>query len=391
MRIGAAAVLSLLVACSFDFDYAGLVPADAALADAQAPPDARDPVCVWQSRFLDTCAVVAPTGPLVIDGDAVYNTDSPGFSSGAYGNPATQVHNQSAGEDLLIVSVTTLTVEASGVLRFEGTRPAAIVASGTIDIIGQVDLRDGGAGANSILCAGSTGLDGDNVGLGGGPGGGGGGFQGGGGAGGDSDLNGSPHAGAFGGGMVPVPTTIRGGCPGGKGGDSNGSGGVGGAGGGALLLVSQMSITISGGTINAGGGGGVGATFDTSAGGGGGGSGGLIVFEAPTALLDAMGTAAANGGGGGEGEASGSTLPAGTGAAGLASADSAPGGDGGIPAGGNGGDGGSRGRQLGGEDGEPELAGGGGGGGGVGYFLYRATSSTQHPLAVSSPSGIEIP
>ena len=105
----------------------------------------------------------------------------------------------------------------------------------------------------------------------------------------------------------------------------------GGAGGGAMQLIAQTEIRISG-QVNAGGGGAQRSTSN-AAGGGGGGSGGALLLEAPEVVLEPTSALGANGGAGGLASA-GATL----GARGSALFAPAPGELGGFP-GGNAGNG----------------------------------------------------
>ena len=129
-------------------------------------------------------------GGLVVDTDATYDTDLGTFIAGQIPDPVSAVVPQSQGENLRVISVTTLTVTSGVSLRAVGSLPLVVAARGDIEIDGTLDVSDGGAGANSALCQSSAGSAGTDVGDGGGPGGGGGGFGGTGGAGGTGDLNG---------------------------------------------------------------------------------------------------------------------------------------------------------------------------------------------------------
>jgi hypothetical protein len=182
-------------------------------------------------------------------------------------------------------------------LKVTGSRAFAIVAFDSISIRGVVDasaeaLQSGPGGQESpAVCVGNETVE-ETVGCGAlgcpvvGAGGG-----------------GNATAGATGGGLTlvnvgraggaPIPTFVPlvGGC---RGGNFSGTlPRVGGAGGGAVQLVANSRVEISGGgIIDVGGGGG-----DSFAGGG---SGGNIVIEAPTMIFDGSSTGVfANGGAGG--------------------------------------------------------------------------------------------
>lgn len=157
-------------------------------------------------------------------------------------------------------------------------------------------------------------------------------------------------------GVAPPGGQLVGGCPGGAGGgDAAAPGGVPGQGGGAVYLLSEASIAVTGAILARGGGGadGLPEVDSGSSGGGGGGSGGTIVLEArQLALSGALDVGGGTGGrgadaarldvmgvlGGGMGGA-GATATA---AAGQGQDGAGVGGSGsGLPGGGGGGGGGS--------------------------------------------------
>jgi hypothetical protein len=181
-----------------------------------------------------------------------------------------------------------------------GSRPLILVAVSTITVAATLDVASHrvsgqhGAGSPSPECTFGTLPPGGN-----GGGGAGGSFGGRGGDGGGATARGIA-------GTPTVPTEIRGGCPGQRGASLGGvSVSQFGAGGGAIYLIANESITITG-TINASGAGASATGFSgggTGLGGGGGGSGGMIGLDA--AILDISGRVFANGGGGAGGTGGG--------------------------------------------------------------------------------------
>ncbi len=296
-------------------------------------------------------------------------------------------------------------------VRFTGSRAAALIALGPIEIEGLLDLRGGQAECSDPSCPGPGGFAGGSqhrkLQQGSGPGGGAQGFGGGAGAG--------EEAGGGGGGACGVggkggdsDTTISFGGSGGPaylkptlvplcGGSGGGAGGIGkftsvdpgqrgGGGGGAIQIVSQTSVSVrstadtpSG--IQAGGGGGQ-PDVDTNYndGGGGGGSGGAILIEAPIITIGAGAVLAANGGGGAGGF--NEKLKTTDGQSGLLSATPAAGGSG-TCSGGAGGAGstpnGSAAQGL-------IVDGGAGGGGAVGRIRLNSLDGSVVNEGVISPS-----
>jgi hypothetical protein len=183
-----------------------------------------------------------------------------------------------------------------------GSRPMAILSEDPATIDGGVyvgcnwrDSEPYGGAVTSDNGAGAGGA-GDSVSAGGGAldgGGGGGAFGGAGGTGGgdDTSLQGAPGT-PYG---TPELIPLLAGSGGGEGADP-GSSHWGGRSGGALILVSGDTLTITG-WVDASGCGGRGA--GNNEGGGGGGSGGGIILESPALVI--TGDISANGGGGGSG------------------------------------------------------------------------------------------
>ncbi len=172
----------------------------------------------------------------------------------------------------------------------------------------------------------------------------------------------------------PTILVLRGGGGGGGGGNN---GGVGGGGGGAVQLVSNATITITGG-INAGGCGGTAGANDS--GGGGGGAGGAILIEGPQVQLQTLSFLAVNGGAGGGADQSSMDGEDGRGdlTQALGGIPGVGGGSGGLGAAGN---------VLAGGNGVAGTLNGGGGGGGVGWIRIETLfgMATIDSLAVISP------
>lgn len=266
--------------------------------------------------------------------------------------------------ELCLIAARTLRLPAGVTVKLVGTRPVVLLGTTLIEIGGVLDVSSRspteiGAGGSHSRCV----PDPMPVGASGGWGGT---FFGAGGKGGTTPSDMSPVVPSLPGAPLTTPEYIRGGCRGQAGGAFPGDGG---AGGGAVYLISQTSIVVTG-VINASGGPGTGGGL--RGGGGGGGSGGMIGFDSQ--VLSA-GTASlfANGGGGG----CGSTSMAAGENGGIASAPNAPGrgcrvngagsfgGDGSSTLTDNGTDG-SRSTSI------DVAAGGGGGGGGLLYVIPAA-------------------
>ena len=176
-------------------------------------------------------------------------------------------------------------------VRATGSDALAIVAAGQIHIVGRLDASADGSGSGpgavsgSAACVGASSVESvcvvDNLGSPCGDGAGGGGNSGPGGSGGGSGEDVGPA-----GGSTLATTALVGGCPGGLMNDDIFSGDpqvfAGGAGGGAVQIVSAITVTLdASGVIDAGGGGGSGASV-------GGGAGGLIVVESPTVSVSGV-------------------------------------------------------------------------------------------------------
>ena len=270
---------------------------------------------------------------------------------------------QNNGPEICVMVGRAYTLPVADELRVIGTRPLAIVTTQGITIAGSLSVAsvpgERGAGtASGLLCSAvGIGQPGAGVATGGGGGGGGALTT----AGGDGGEGFGVVPGGMGG-LTRLVTRVRGGCDGARGGNHDTSmGGQPGAGGGAIYLLTNGVLTVSG-LINASGAGG--GAPKVRAGGGGGGSGGFIGLDAKTfdivmARIFASGGSGASGGG----QTSDGTP------GGIASRDADPGITGGNDSGGPGGNGSSLTKGGNGEPAETN-AGGGGGGGGAGYVGF---------------------
>lgn len=319
-------------------------PPDAAI---DAPVDARP---CFGSGPVVVCLLALPTTPLVIDVDQTLDTSS---LCPAYDDPL-QPYCVLAGTDIRIAKR----------MRATGSKPLVLVATGTIEISGDLDASSKrgsarGPGTEPSDCApinptaGGGGPGGSHRGRGG---------------------TGGPGTGSSTSSALPGPSAFEPGCTGAAGARSaGGQGGAGGPGGGAVVLIAPL-IRIDG-TLNASGAGGSGgsSTGTTVVGGGGGGAGGTIALDASAVQLGAMARVFANGGGGGEGAAA----APGTGAQGAdptatIAGTRAAGGTGIYTIEGDGG-GGAGGANLDGLAGGDGTNAGGGGGGGAGTIWIFGT------------------
>lgn len=354
-------------------------------ADA-APPDMvpGNPLCFGPAGW-QLCFDAVPSGALTLSG--AIDTDR---SDTSPSNPCVKVQPASwinaLQPDACIVAADKVTVTS---LVATGKRPLVIVGGSALAVTTLLDVASrrgaAGAGSQSTECRPFKRAPGTGSGGGGGAGGSFGGQAGNGGLG----DGGNRQSGQAADPDVGDPTRLRGGCAGQPGG--NAPAGSGGAGGGAVYLVSNGTLTITG-TIDASGAGGNGGAMQN--GGSGGGSGGLIVLHA-TAISAMPGSLvfASGGGGGGGGAASGPPATS----RGVDGQDptvglplaTALGGAGGQISDGNGGKGGdgypAAGNSLDGTGGDNQ-AGGGGGGGANGVVLSSqaltgaVVSPAEHPL-----------
>jgi hypothetical protein len=329
--------------------------------------------CPSLSSVFSTCDMTFD-GDVALAFNAIYDTDQRALVPTIGPQVASYEVTTTTGP-LIVVPFHTFTLNTGVTLRVVGSKPIALVADGTIDINGTLDLGAAGA-AHRNNCDAVAGANGN----GGAGGGGGGGFGSIGGAGGDGNSDGVARAGGNGGTAQARPEAPLGGCDGAGGGDSTGVGGPTGKGGGAVMLVATAINVASSGSVDAsGGGGGFGRSGD--GGGGGGGSGGFILLEATRLQIE--GVIVANGGGGGEGgEATG---PGNAGSRGLTATSPAPGGAGNAADGGDGGAGGAAQLLAGRSSTQTKPGGGGGGGGGVGFVSFGAPQIVVGTNATVSP------
>lgn len=307
------------------------------------------------------------------------------------------IQTPSGGTQACVIGLESLVVAANGTLAVQGAVPLVLLVSQSVTINGLLDLGGKGStpgpgGANGGSAP-SGGPGASGGGTGGGTvcyctagalddcGGGGGGYGSSGAVGGDEENGCATKStgGASHGNPTLVPLTA------GSGGASAGqtTAGMptteGGAGGGALQISCQSTITVKG-AITAGGGGGRGGYLSGGASGGGGaGSGGGILLEA--AIISGTGLVAANGGAGGASSITACTK-GGDGEDGGPSLQAAIGGQSGTTACAAGGDGGW-GTTLP-TPGGGTVNGGGGGGGAVGRIrLNWLNHGATAPVIVS--------
>jgi hypothetical protein len=235
-----------------------------------------------------------------------------------------ETRTQSNAPELAIWGLTSLTQPAgAGKIAFRGSRAAALIAAGPIELHGLVDASGGqtddgalcpqcagpggGAGATTTTPAGgcAPGGNGNYSGTAWETGGAGGGMATQGSSGGASLIAGGAP-GAIASCSPAALEPLAGGGGGGRASMNGGAGGdaVGGGGGGALQLTSLERIIVDGNAAEVyvggiGGGGSVGMW-----GGGGGGAGGGIILEAPAVTVGGGAAVIANGGGGGAGRTS---------------------------------------------------------------------------------------
>jgi hypothetical protein len=319
-------------------------------------PDGQvsDALSCYGAGLVNDCFTMPLTGTVTIPSGTL-NTGSSGMCSTQFSTEC-------------VIAAGDITV-ASGTLNVIGPKPLVLIAATTIMVTGTIDVashRGGNQGAASDL-------SGCNAGT--GPG------NNGGGAGGSFAAVGGDGGGANKGSAGgTIAATLRGGCPG-----QSAPNSPGGHGGGAVYLIANGSITVTGG-INASGAsavGGNGTTGGSGNGAGGGGSGGLIVFDSPTVT----GTGSqifANGGAGGEGASSGGGTNGNPGTDSPNPTTAAIGGNNGTGSGGDGGNGSVTATLIG-STGATGTPSGGGGGGSAGVIkLFRA--STINGGSVSPPA-----
>ena len=359
-----------------------------------------DKLCAWGCLGADAsahCAVLVPSGgaatTMDLDPDGQLSDITLNTSGDIDGDDGTFGNLRDGGDkatpyksgvfwqlrpgNIAVFKVKSLIVSAN--LDLKGSHSIVIVATDAITINGQLDLHPDCSGNNNGFIGGPGGFTGANgtkdaVGSGGGKGGGNSGKLGGGGggnglaggAGGAAGVASPVAAGpAFGDATI---TLLVGG--GGGGGGGKGIGATGGGGGGAIQLVTNGTITVTGGgSVNAGGC--SGANGNTGEGGGGGGAGGTILLEAHD--LSIQGQLAVNGGGGGPGDNGND------GSNGLITRTPAPGGQSANDPNAAGGPGGAGSTLVGGGGGNGART-GGGAGGGVGRMRFNSRTGLVSPV-----------
>jgi hypothetical protein len=264
---------------------------------------------VASSNSLDTFLDEAATAPdLVLSGSTTIDTDAASITdqSGVRSQPNSIV---TTGLPIGVMVIKAKTFETGGTVTVTGSRALAIVVDGAITINHPINvsapLVGNGPGAlpNDTTGRGGNGAAGSTEGSSGGGGGGFGTAGGRGGTGGFNTVNGGNPGGVSGTGTL-IP--LRGGTPGGYSGSTVSASHTVGGGGGAIQLVSNVSITLgASGVISANGGGARGPSQlilcvqDTPCGHGeAGGSGGGILLETPVLTMDAASGLYANGGAG---------------------------------------------------------------------------------------------
>jgi hypothetical protein len=335
--------------------------------DAPVPPpvDGGSPLTYQPSNIGAMQLSGQNTGPLTLTGDncTVY-TDypgAPGIGCESGQNPPDDVFGvtlPNGGGQAVLYVFTYISIDSESSLSVQGPFPLIMVALGSVDIRGTIDVSADkyDPDANAIPGEHLTGmLPGFNN---GGPqGGGGGSFCGLGGTGalGPGGTASMSAPGATYGNAALIP--LLGGEPGGGAGSQSLDGLANGYGGGALQISAAMNINVEANAyINANGSGGV-SQGDES--GEGAGSGGAILLEAPTITI--AGILEANGGEGSDNNMDGATPPT---DAGVATEPSCVGGNGGA------------GTSVNGANGGPTGDGYGGGGGGVGWIRLNGNTIT---------------
>jgi len=224
-------------------------PQDTVVVGLDGGGDPLTDAALCFGALVRTCLPAPPREPLAFTASIDINT-----SNSSYCEPNI--------DQYCVVAATAISIAPQVVVSARGLRALVLVAAGTIDVQGSIDVSSDvvrtlpGAGADPATCVrGSLPVD-----AGGGAGGSFGGRGG----------NGQAIAGAN---ATPAPELmampgLRGGCPGqaGSAPDDPIGGGTGGPGGGAVALVAQTIVLE--GRINASGGGGRGGPRGPSGGGG---------------------------------------------------------------------------------------------------------------------------
>ncbi len=290
------------------------------------------------------------------------------IDTGGFGCSANVV---SGGAGVCVVAGGTIDVPSGAIVSATNPTsgiptPLVLVADDSITIEGTLELGGGHSGATAAGAP-FAGCQSGNS-----PNGSGGGQGGSFGAiGGDGGASSGGSNGGTSGAALATPTALHGGCAGARGGSEGGSGGHA---GGAVYLIANHAISVSG-RLDASGGGGGGTGGDNGIGGGGGGAGGMIVLDAPSIAIDgavcAIGGSGAAGATTGQsqsgGDATGGTTACTPGAPGTSSSGAGNGGLGGV--------GGAGGMGTTGTSG-----GGGGGGGSTGWIKLYGARTGGGPL-----------
>jgi hypothetical protein len=366
-------VLLVVAGCSFAPPHD--TPPEAAVADG-APDATSSAGCIIGSDLgVKLCPVGSAGSALDITATTAISTDT-GDTTPADSRIACAAMTAGSTPEVCAIFATTIAIEAGVALSASGGKPLVLIATGSAEIDGKVDVasHDGSATGpdqggdwcvSGLPPTGAGGGQGGSYGTAGGEG-------------------GSAALGSGSGGDAAIALAIAGlvgGCPGASGGNAGGSGG---AGGGVVLIATPVLAMGSAGQIDASGAGGKGASAAARSGGGGGGAGGLVALLVGELQLGSGAQIYANGGAGG-GASSSIAATDGTDPSGASS-----GGTGGTP-GGNGGAGGTgatRGSAAaaggnGSSTSNPD--GGGGGGGGAGAIVIRPPSSAAGSNANVSP------
>jgi hypothetical protein len=302
------------------------------------------------------------TGPLTLNADnCVISTDNVTISCASGQNPSMDMATvtlPSGGGQAVVFTFTYISIDADSALQIQGTLPGILVALGSLDLQGSIDVSadnyDSDSDINVIPGARSTGAGVGGFGNSGGPqGGGGGSFCGTGGHGAPGTTGFAPGATYGNATLVPLVGGSAGGGASSGGADafSNGQGG------GALQISAGGTLTVHAGAwITVNGSGGISQGNEQ---GEGGGSGGSILLEAPTVEID--GVLEANGGEGSDENSDGLSSPI---DGGVATRSMCLGGNGSVGAMPNG------------SAGSANAMGYGGGGGGAGWIRINGTNVT---------------
>ncbi len=326
---------------------------------------------VNQTRAVGAAGIVVDCAEVRVNTSAIPVVTTTGCASAPTGLDALVIVPlpMLTGEAVLI-SGSSLFIDAGARLVFEGTRPVILAVRGDGVVAGEVVTSAGVDMAGHCEVFTDAGLVGEGQ------------------PGGSGAAFGTPGAaggvGSVVGGFVPMTSSasgtaslvpLRGGCSGQRGGGVGG--GAGGRGGGGLQLSVSGTLTING-VIGAPGEGGRGAA-PGAVGGGGAGSGGAVLLEATTLVLGSGARVLALGGSGGEGSGGQNGVDGRPGSL-IADVAAVSGGDN-SGRGGNGGAGASSAVDA--FPGQPGVTnganegGGGGGGAGLGRVRFNVVNACQ--------------